>query len=230
MIRLSLTIILAALLSAVATQAQTLPHDLSEIHTAATPLSRTDQWHNLKLWVALTFDNSNVIDMQDPERGTMVIKWSCPIKMKSDCISATATATYVIDVRDGKYRLQRINPRIVFQFTRPDIYAEIDPSAAELANADFRLINGIANRLFEGSYEWPANEQYEEIIDAYREVLASIPQYKTDRDKERGKISDEWRKAERNWQMVRTPYVTLKQLDAAMSESLDKALKHNDDF
>ena len=84
--------------------------------------------------------------------------------------------------------------------------------------------------MFEGSFEWPANERYDEVIDAYRETLANTGQYRTERDRDRGKISDEWKKAERNWQLIRTPLTTLRQLDAAMVKSLDDALKHNDDF
>ncbi len=202
----------------------------SETLISSTTLSKQDQWHNLRRWVALTFDNSNVIDMEDPERGTMVIKWSCPIKLDSECIGATAVSIYVIDVRDGKYRLQRINPRISFQFSRPDIYEEYDQARSERITADFRLINGVASRMFEGSFEWPANERYDEVIDAYRETLANTGQYRTERDRDRGKISDEWKKAERNWQLIRTPLTTLRQLDAAMVKSLDDALKHNDDF
>lgn len=230
--RLSRKIILAAaFLYAVYVEAQTpSTESLSETIVVSTPLSKNDQWHNLKKWVSLTFDNSGVIDMQDEERGTMIIKWSCPVKLESEYISASAISTYVIDVRDGKYRLQRINPRISFQFSRPDIYETLDPERAEQATADIRLINGIAARVYDGAYEWPVNERYDELVDACRELLGSTPQYRTDRDRDKGKISDEWRKAEHNWKLLRTPLVTLKNLDASMVESLNKALKENDDF
>lgn len=201
-----------------------------ETITSSTTLSKEDQWHNLKRWVALTFDNSSVIDMEDPERGTMVIKWSCPIKLNTDYVTATGISTYVIDVRDGKYRLQRINPRIAFQFVRPDIYDEFDAGRAEQATSDIRLINGIATRMYGGSLDWPTDEKYDEVIDAYRQLLATVPQYRNDRDKERGKLNDEWKKAEHNWQLIRLPLNTFRQLDASMLHSLDNALKHNDDF
>ncbi|MDE5555171.1 MAG: hypothetical protein K2J10_08325 [Muribaculaceae bacterium] len=230
--RLSRNIFLiAALTCAFLADAQTpSTESLSETIVATTPLSKNDQWHNLKKWVSLTFDNSSVIDMQDEGRGTMIIKWSCPVKLESDYISANAISTYVIDVRDGKYRLQRINPRISFQFSRPDVYESLDPERAEQATSDIRLINGIATRVYEGAFEWPANERYDELIDACREVLSATPQYRTDRDRDKGKITDEWRKAEHNWKLLRTPLLTLKNLDASMVESLNKALKENDDF
>ena len=57
-----------------------------------------------------------------------------------------------------------------------------------------------------------------------------MQQYRTDRDRERGKISDDWKKAEHNWQLIRTPLVTLRQLDASMVNSLNNALTQNDDF
>lgn len=230
--RLSRKIILAAtLLGSVSAVAQTpSTESLSETVVITTPLSKNDQWHNLKKWVSLTFDSSSVIDMQDDERGTMIIKWSCPVKLESEYISANVISTYVIDVRDGKYRLQRINPRISFQFSRPDVYETLDPERAEQATSDIRLINGIATRVYEGAFEWPVNERYDELVDACRDIVGSTPQYRTDRDRDKGKISDEWRKAEHNWKLLRTPLVTLKNLDASMVESLNKALKENDDF
>lgn len=203
---------------------------LSETTIATTPLSKEEQWHNLKKWVALTFDNSNVIDMEDPQRGTMIIKWSCPVKLESDYIAANAILIYVIDVRDGKYRLQRVNPRIGFQFAHPDIYENLDPERAEQATADIRLINGIASRGYEGSYEWPADQNYDELVEASRELLAATPQHRSDRDRDRGKISDEWRKAEHKWKLLRTPLVSLKNLDSSMTQSLNNALQEKDDF
>lgn len=197
---------------------------------AHTPLSKNDQWHNLKKWVALTFDNSSVIDMEDPERGTMVIKWSCPVAMPSDFVGATAVMTYVIDVRDGKYRVQRLNPRIVYQLSRPDIYDDFDVDRANQATADIKLINNVTRQIFDGSFEWPVDEKYAELAQAYADEAASIPQYRNDRDREKGKINDDWRRAERNWRMINKPRLTLLQLDASMSSSLDSALRHNDDF
>ena len=203
---------------------------LSESIVINTPLSKDDQWHNLKKWVSLTFDNSSVIDMQDEQRGTMIIKWSCPVKLESDFVNANVISTYVIDVRDGKYRLQRINPRISFYFNRSDIYDTLDPERAEQGTSDIRLINGIASRVYDGSFEWTADARYDELVDGTRELLGTTPQYKSDRDKDRGKISDEWKRAERNWKLLRSPLVTLKKIDASMVESLNKALKENDDF
>ncbi len=230
MTRKLLFIILAAAISLPSLAQSRTTESLSEATVATTPLSKDDQWHNLKKWVSLTFDKSNVIDMEDPDRGTMIIKWSCPVKLDSEYISANAIMTYVIDVRDGKYRLQRINPRISFQFTRPDLYDNLDTERAEQATADIRFINGIATRGYEGSYEWPADTNYDEIIEASRELLGATPQYRTDRDRDRGKISDEWSRAEHKWQLLRTPLVNLKNLDSSMTQSLNNALQQKDDF
>ena len=230
--KLSLIILFAILsLSAFRANSQmSADQTAPETIVSQSPLSKSDQWHNLKRWVALTFDNSNVIDMEDEQRGTMVIKWSCPVKLDSECINATAISTYLIDVRDGKYRLQRINPRISFQFIKPDVYEEFDQVRAAQLTFDIRLIIGIAPRVFGGAFVWPADERYDEIIAAYREDLSGMQQYRTDRDRERGKISDDWKKAEHNWQLIRTPLVTLRQLDASMVNSLNNALTQNDDF
>lgn len=198
---------------------------INDTVTANTPLSKSDQWHNLLRWVSLTFDGSNVIDMQDAERGTMIIKWSCPVKLDSELMSASVMSTYVIDVRDGRYRLQRVNPRVVFHISQPDVF-----EAFENGRDDIRLISGIASRVYGGSLEWPADEQYDDVIEAYRLTMQNTDQYRNDRDRERGKISDERRKAEHNWRLVRTPLTVLKQMDEAMAQSLDKSLRENDDF
>lgn len=197
---------------------------------AATELSQKEQWHNLKRWVALTFDKSDVIDMEDAERGTMVIKWSYPVKFDSDFISAAVTATYLVDVRDGKYRLKKISPRVSFQFMRSPIMDEYDNDKIIQANADIRLLNGLASQFFGGSFDWPIDSTYDEIASAYLEYAEKIDKYKSDRDRDRNKVSDEWARAERNWSMLNTIKRTYREIDASMSSSLDTALKENDDF
>ena len=214
-----------------AVSAQTTDYQpLPASQTGRTDLSKEDQWHNLRRWVALTFDRSNVIAMEDAERGTMVIKWSCPVAMPSDFVAANVAMTYVVDVRDGKYRLQRINPRVNYQFTRPEVTDYYDTALSTQATADMKLINDIARRFYDGTFEWPVNEQYDQIAAAYLEEAGSVEQYRNDREREKGKISDEWRRAQRNWSLVSKPLLTLKQLDASMIASLAKSLSVNDDF
>lgn len=203
---------------------------MPEMQTGRTDLSKNDQWHNLRRWVSLTFDRSNVIDMEDAERGTMIIKWSCPVVMPSDFVAASVSMTYVIDVRDGKYRLQRLNPRVSYQIIRPDAAEYYDSALSSTAAADIKLINDISRHFYDGSSEWPVNEQYDEIAAAYLNEAGSIDQYRNDRDRERGKINDDWRRAQRNWAIVSKPLTTIKQLDASMTASLAKALSTNDDF
>lgn len=205
-------------------------HPLAESHIGQTELSKNDQWHNLRRWVSLTFDRSNVIDMEDAERGTMIIKWSCPVAMSSDYVSAAVSMTYVIDVRDGKYRLQRLNPRITYQLARPDAAEFFDGSMSASATADIKLISDLSRQYFDSSLEWPVNDRYEDIAAAYLAQTSAIPQYRNDRDREKGRISDEWKRAERDWSIIGKPYTTLRQLDASMLASLAKALSTNDDF
>lgn len=203
---------------------------LAESHIGQTPLSKNDQWHNLRRWVSLTFDHSNVIDMEDAERGTMIIKWSCPVAMSSEYVGAAVAMTYVIDVRDGKYRLQRLNPRVIYQFSRPDTADYFDGTVSPAAAADIKLITDLSRQYFDGSLEWPVNDRYEDIAAAYLAQTSAVPQYRSDRDREKGRISDEWKRAERNWSIIGKPYTTLRQLDASMLASLAKALSTNDDF
>lgn len=203
---------------------------MPESQTGRTELSKDEQWHNLRKWVSLTFDRSNVIDMEDAGRGTMIIKWSCPVSMPSDFVAANVIMTYVIDVRDGKYRLQRVNPRVSYQYSRPETAEYFDNALSTTAATDIKLINDLARRFYEGSLEWPVNEQYEQIAAAYLEEAGGVAQYRNERERDKGKINDDWKRAQRNWTIVNKPLATLKQLDASMIASLAKALSTRDDF
>lgn len=226
-----LALLTAMLLPAAGVKAQqTSSTSLEGTTICRTDLSQKDQWHNLRRWVALTFDRSNAIDMEDAERGTMVIKWNCPVQLPTEFISATVQLTYVIDVRDGKYRLQKLSPRVSYQFLHSGLYEDFDVDRANAATADIKLINNAALRVFDGSYDWPAGEQYEQLADDYLGIATATPQYRNDRDRERGKISDDWRRAERNWKLISQPLITLRQLDSTMTASLAEALRNNDEF
>ena len=100
------------------------------------PLSKDDMWHNLRRWVSLTFDRSDVIDMEDAGRGTMIVKWACPVKVASEFIDPVVSATYQIDVREGRYRVRCLAPKISFRIVRPAGFDEYMP----LNSADINLI------------------------------------------------------------------------------------------
>lgn len=231
--RLIIAFAAAAMLSPVVSaqnRAAVLPDAKETTQIVQTGLTQKEQWHNLRRWVSLTFDRSNVIDMEDAERSTMIIKWSCPVQIPSDFINATVQLTYVIDVRDGKYRIQRLNPRVNYQMLRPDVYDSFDSERTATASSDIQLINAIARHTFDGMYDWPVDDKYEQLVIDFLGTASSTPQYRNDRDRERGKINDDWRKAEHNWKLVAKPLLTLRQLDNTMSASLDEALKTKDEF
>ena len=119
-------ILLAALFAALpfAATAQT---DLTVETVRESPLSKDDMWHNLRRWVSLTFDRSDVIDMEDADRGTMIVKWACPVKVASEFIDPVVSATYQIDVRDGKYRVRCLAPKVSFRIVRPAGFDEYMP-------------------------------------------------------------------------------------------------------
>lgn len=117
------------------------------------PLSKDDMWHNLRRWVSLTFDRSDVIDMEDAGRGTMIVKWACPVKIASEFIDPVVSATYQIDVREGKYRVRCLAPKISFRIVRPSGFDDYTP----LNSADINLITGLAQRFYGGSLDWPVD-------------------------------------------------------------------------
>lgn len=190
------------------------------------PLSKDDMWHNLRRWVSLTFDRSDVIDMEDAGRGTMIVKWACPVKASSEFIDPVVSETYQIDVREGRYRVRCLAPKISFRIVRPAGFDEYMP----LNSADINLITGLAQRFYGGSLDWPVDETYDNILNAYVEYLDGTPKYRSDRDREKGKVSDEWKTAEHNWKVLHDVREGLDNLNASMLESLNKSLTANDDF
>lgn len=190
------------------------------------PLSKDDMWHNLRRWVSLTFDRSDVIDMEDAGRGTMIVKWACPVKIASEFIDPVVSATYQIDVREGKYRVRCLAPKISFRIVRPSGFDDYTP----LNSADINLITGLAQRFYGGSLDWPVDETYDDILNAYVEYLDATPKYRSDRDREKGKPSDEWKTAEHNWKVLHDAKAGLDSLNASMLESLNKSMTVNDDF
>ncbi len=190
------------------------------------PLSKDDMWHNLRRWVSLTFDRSDVIDIEDAGRGTMIVKWACPVKIASEFIDPVVSATYQIDVREGKYRVRCLAPKISFRIVRPSGFDDYTP----LNSADINLITGLAQRFYGGSLDWPVDETYDNILNAYVEYLDATPKYRSDRDREKGKPSDEWKTAEHNWKVLHDAKAGLDSLNASMLESLNKSMTVNDDF
>ena len=189
-------------------------------------LSKDDMWHNLRLWVSLTFDRSDVIDMEDAGHGTMVVKWACPVKVSSEFIEPVVSATYLIDVRDGRYRVRCLSPKVTFNIVRPSGFDDYTPLTAPEIN----LVTGLSRRFYAGGLEWPIDETYDNIMNAYVEYLDGTTKYRSDRDREKGKVSDEWKTAEQNWKLLHDVKSGLENLNSSMLGPLEKMLTANDDF
>lgn len=185
----------------------------------------------LRRWVALTFDRSDVIDMADDKRGTMVLKWSAPLPQSSKWLNAVLTETCVIDIRpNGRYRLQVFSPRISFGFTEAaSLFDEMGLANPE-AEADMRLVNGLAQRMYGGSLEWPVDEQLDQIVAAYLEQLNSTQQFRNERDRERGRATDEYRTAEHQWRILHDVRNGAESYNTSLVQSLSRALNTSDDF
>lgn len=193
--------------------------------TAAGSPSRAELMSRLRLWVALTFDRSDVIDMTDERTGTMVLKWSAPVPQASKWLTAAMSETCVIDVADGgAFRLRVYAPRVTFATTeRADMLNELGMMNAE-AEADRNLITGLGQRVYGGAAEWPVDERLDDIVNAYLEQLQATQQFRNDRDRERGRATDEYRAVEHAWRIVHDVRQGVQQYHATLVQSLATGL------
>lgn len=202
------------------------PEPVSSVSgTAAGNPSRQEMMSRLRRWVALTFEHSDVIDMVDEAAGTMVLKWSAPVQQPSQWLAAVLSETCVIDVADGgAWQLLIYAPRLSWGLTETAAMLEDAGLVGAEAQADTGLIRGIAKRVYGDSMDWPVDDQLDSVVAAYLEQLNSRQQFRTERDRERGKASDEYRAAERQWRILSEARRAAALYDATLIQSLSRAL------
>lgn len=207
------------------------PQPVSTVSGKVDGASKSELMSRLKRWVALTFDRSDVIDMTDENAGTVVLKWSAPLQQPSGWLSASLSETCVIDMRDGgAWRLQVYAPRILWAPTETaSMLEEMGLSNSE-ANADNRMIADISKKVFGGSMDWPLGEQVDAVAALYLDQLNGIEQFRNERDKERGKSTDEYRAAERRWRIINDARRGAEQYNLSLAQSLGTALAVPVDF
>ncbi|MDE6271010.1 MAG: hypothetical protein K2M12_09195 [Muribaculaceae bacterium] len=208
------------------------PQPESTVHgTAADSPSKQELLSRLRRWVALSFDRSDVVDLIDPEAGTVVLKWSAPLQQPSEWLAPALSETCVIDVRyGGAWRMQIYSPRISWSI--PETVGMLDEMglASGEATADSKLVAGLSQRVYSGNMSWPVDEKLDEVVAAYREQLQNTQQFRNDRDRERGRSTDEYRAAERQWRILSETKRSAAALDATLVQSLSRALATPLDF
>ena len=193
--------------------------------TAAGNPTKQEMMSRLRRWVALTFERSDVIDMKDEAAGTMVLKWSAVVPQPSQWLVAALSETCVIDVADGgAWTLQIYSPRLSWGLTDTAAMLEDAGLAGAEAQADMGLIRGLAKRVYSDSMEWPVDEQLDTVVAAYLENLNAKQQFRSDRDRERGKASDEYRAAERQWRILSEARRATELYNATLVQSLSRAM------
>lgn len=199
--------------------------------TASDSPSKSELLRRLRRWVALTFDRSDVVDLLDADNCTVVLKWSAPLTQPSQWITASLGETCVIDMRDGgRWRLQVYAPRISWAVSETASMLDEMGMTNEEAAADTRLIGGLAQRVYGGSMDWPADETLDKVVAAYLEQLDGTQQFRNDRDRERGRATDEYRAAERQWHILNDVRRGAEQYNTSLVQSLSRALSLPADF
>lgn len=216
------------LAAAAGAQAQSFvvdPQPVSEVSGKAEGATKAEMMSRLRRWVALTFERSDVIDMQDERAGTMVLKWSAPLPQASKWLTATLSETCVIDVSDdGRWRMQVYAPRVTWATTETaDVYNELGMPNQE-AEADKALVSGVGRRVYEGASEWPVDDRLDEIDAAYLAQLQATTQFRNDKDRERGRATDEYRSMEHAWRIFHDVRRGVEQYKATLVQSLARSL------
>lgn len=194
---------------------------------AADAPGKGEMLSRIKRWVAIVFDDSKVIDMVDPDAGTIVLRWSAPLQQPSQWLAPRMSETCVIDVADdGRWSMEVYSPRIAWAMTEAaGMYDDLGVPNAE-AEADSRLISSVSKTVYDGSTEWPIDERLDTVAAAYLEQLQATPQFRNDRDRERGRATDEYRAAERQWRILNEARRSAASYSATLTQSLARALAH----
>jgi hypothetical protein len=226
LLKLYITIYLVSVMAMGSHAATTLSVETPIVGTS--DLTKAQMWHNLRQWVSLTFENKDVIDMEDAETGTMILKWMCPVKQRSSFIVSNVSATYVIDIRDGKYRVMLHSPRAIMSQNVPENVWEIGKGPR--ASHDIKQLINISNNYMNSKLEWAIDAKLTSVDEYLFEKLSSIEQYKSERDKERNNINSEWTDAQQEWSIVHDVITGMRDLNNTMLSSLQQALTIADDF
>lgn len=215
--------------SSAALPGESSPYDIEIVKRADG--TKDALWSKLKRWVALNFDNyKDVVDFEDPEAGTMVIKWNSSVTSPISFFQTSVSGIYLIDVKDGKYRFRVIQPKMFVTFQNPDNVNDLNDEAISNANADLKFVNGIASSYFNGSSMWPLNDTFNEISAVCLDMLSKTPEFKSDRDKEKGRRSGEWLTADRRWRLFHNVTAAYRDINDKMSRSLNQFMIQDDDF
>ncbi|MDE6285430.1 MAG: hypothetical protein K2L99_00350, partial [Muribaculaceae bacterium] len=138
---------------------------------------------------------------------------------------AALSETCVIDVADGgAWTLQIYAPRLSWGITDTAAMLEDAGLVSAEAQADAGLIRGLAKRVYSDSMDWPVDEQLDNVVGAYLEQLNSRQQFRSERDRERGKASDEYRAAERQWRILSEARRAVELYNATLVQSLSRAM------
>ncbi|MDE6137282.1 MAG: hypothetical protein K2F97_07400, partial [Muribaculaceae bacterium] len=155
----------------------------------------------------------------------IVLKWSVPVSQPSEWLTPTLGETCVIDIRDdGTWRLRVYYPRIAWAPSEAAVaFDELGAPNYE-AREDTRFISDIAKASFSGSMEWPVGEQLDSVAATHLRQLAAVQQFRSDRDKERGRATADYRAAERRWHIINEPRRAAATYHATLAQSLAAAL------
>lgn len=227
-LRKAITLLILAATGAGAAAAQGFaisPRPLTQVSGSVSGADKAELLSRVKRWVALTFDRSDVIDLVDPDAGTIVLKWSVPLQQPSEWLAATLSETCLIDVRDdGTWRLQVYYPRIAWAPSEAAAAFEELGATNYEARDDARFIADIAKESFAGSMEWPVGEQLDSVAATHLQHLAGTQQFRSDRDKERGRATSDYRAAERRWRIINEPRRAAATYNTTLAQSLAAAL------
>lgn len=193
-----------------------------------TGLSKDVMWLNLKKWVSTNFNNYRyVVDLEDKDAGLLIIKWSSPFAFDvSSALKMTASATYQVDVKDGKYRLKV-----------SDTNVKVDPS---ISNSEYKSTNTIkqeikdlefvvevSSKYFKSSPIWHIDNDFHSIVESFESELNSIPKYKNEKKK---KFNGKWEEKHRELSIIKEAMDGWIQINSSVVKSLIENISEIDDF
>ena len=197
-----------------------------------TELSKDNMCKNLKMWVSASFNNSqSVIDYEDKDSGTMVIKFKQSFggnskAVKRAAIDLLSNISITIDVKDNKYRYTIPNGTVFISLG--NIYSiQKDMNSAELREManDLRVIVDVGKEYFNDGTDWIIDENYNKIINDYEDKLANIPKIN-----KKGKSNPDWDAMNRKLEILYDIKSGYYSINERLLNSLKNGIMSNNNF
>lgn len=140
-------------------------------------LSKKEYWINLKSWISSNYARyDRVVDMEDAEAGTLVLKTTTSIPVKSVLLynnqgDFLLDFSVKIDCRDNKFRITVTDVCESFKVAKGIDYSLYSSESLTKISSELELIVHMSKEYFDGEAKWHIDENFCKVHDEIAETV-----------------------------------------------------------